>query len=61
LTGKGGLNVDEMMDATPADVLLAVEVPLALEFPNLSAWDRAKLTVIETRKFLERRAQRPTP
>ena len=60
LTGKGGLNVDEMMDATPTDVLLAVEVPLALEFPNLSALERAKLTVIETRKFLERRAQRQT-
>lgn len=58
LTGEGGLNVDEIMDATPADVLLAVEVPLALQFPNLSELERAKLTVVETRKFLERRAQR---
>ncbi len=58
LTGRGGLGVDEIMDAMPAAVPLAVEVPLALQFPGLSPSERAALTVAETRKFLERRAQR---
>ena len=58
LTGEGGLNVDEIMDALPAAVPLGVEVPLTLAYPHLSALERAQLTVAETRKFLERRAQR---
>jgi sugar phosphate isomerase/epimerase len=58
LTGKGGLDVNAIMDALPDDVPLGVEVPLALEFPHLSALERAKLTVSETRAFLESRARR---
>ena len=58
LTGEGGLDVNAILDALPPDVALGVEVPLANAYPNLSALERAKLTVSKTREFLAKRAQR---
>jgi len=58
LTGEGGLDVNAILDALPPDVALGVEVPLANAYPDLSALERAKLTVSKTREFLAKRAQR---
>ena len=58
LPGQGGLGLDEIMDASPADVPIAVEVPLQAHYPHLDVVERCKLMASGTRTFLERRAAR---
>jgi sugar phosphate isomerase/epimerase len=58
LPDRGGLALDALMDVLPPDLPIGVEVPLAMEFPDLDALARARLTATETRNFLARRARR---
>ena len=56
LPGHGGLDLPALMAAMPKGLEIGVEVPLALEFPEHSALQRAKLSLDETRAFLARSA-----
>ena len=52
LPGHGGLDLRALMAAMPRGLEIGVEVPLALDHPDLSALERAKLSATETRAFL---------
>ena len=52
LPGHGGLDLRGLMAAMPKGLEVGVEVPLALEYPGLSALERARLSIEATRKFL---------
>lgn len=54
LPGQGTLWLDELMDALPADITVAVEAP-CVEFAGLPAVERAKLAAAATRTFLAKR------
>ena len=59
LPGHGGLDLRALMTAMPAGLEVGVEVPLALDFPALSAVQRAQLSIKETRTFLAGAVVRP--
>ncbi len=52
LPGAGGLPLWSLIDALPADIPFGVELPIASQFPALSADARAALMVKSTRDFL---------
>jgi sugar phosphate isomerase/epimerase len=55
LPGHGELPLGRLLDALPADIPFAVEVPLASQRPDLDPGARLALLVRATREFLQRR------
>ncbi len=53
--GEGELPLNDILDALPEHVPLAVEVPLTRRYPNLAPVDRARRAWVATNKFLESR------
>ena len=53
LPGHGGLDLWQVVDALPSDIMVGVEVPMASQFPTLDPAARLILLAKETRKFLE--------
>ncbi len=51
LPGQGGLDLGALISAMPAGLDVGVEVPLALDHPELSALERARLSNSATRAF----------
>lgn len=52
LPGAGGLDLRGLMAALPADIPYGVELPIAGQFPSLSAIARVRMMVEKTRAFL---------
>jgi sugar phosphate isomerase/epimerase len=53
--GEGELPLHDMLDALPASVPLAVEVPLTRRHPELTPLERARRVCVATRKLLAAR------
>jgi sugar phosphate isomerase/epimerase len=56
LPGEGGLDLQGLLAALPADVPLGVEVPLAAAYPRLSPAERLTLLARATRNYLSQRS-----
>jgi sugar phosphate isomerase/epimerase len=55
LPGHGGLPLEALIDALPADIPFGVEVPLAGQYPGLDALARLSKVASSTREFLKHR------
>lgn len=58
IPGEGGLDIWSLIDAMPAGTPIGVEVPLALQYPNLTPAERLALLVKRTRSYLEQGTSR---
>lgn len=58
IPGEGGLDIWALIDAMPAETPIGVEVPLALQYPQLSPGERLALLVNRTRSYLEQGSTR---
>ncbi|KAB2850455.1 MAG: sugar phosphate isomerase/epimerase [Hyphomicrobiaceae bacterium] len=58
IPGEGGLDIWALIDAMPAKTPIGVEVPLALQYPQLSPAERLALLVNRTRSYLEQGSTR---